>query len=83
MQSQQRKTKNNNLKGFDIMGDKSSLKYAYMYRRISSHNQIGNNSLNAQEQAIKEYAKEHNIKIIGDYTDIAKSGTSIKKQKRI
>lgn len=60
------------------MGDKSSLKYAYMYRRISSHNQIGNNSLNAQEQAIREYAKEHNIKIIGDYTDIAKSGTSIK-----
>lgn len=60
------------------MGDKSSSKYAYMYRRISSHNQIGNNSLNAQEQAIREYAKEHNIKIIGDYTDIAKSGTSIK-----
>lgn len=56
----------------------SIVRYAFMYRRISSHNQVGNNSLNAQEQAIKEFAKENNIKIVGDYTDIAKSGTSMR-----
>lgn len=60
------------------MANINSTKYAKTYRRISSHNQVGNNSLNAQEQAIKQYAKEHNIKIVGDYVDVAKSGTSVK-----
>lgn len=53
------------------------VRYAYIYLRISSHNQVGNNSMNAQEEAIRQYAKEHNIKIIGVYKDVAKSGTSI------
>lgn len=47
-----------------------------MYRRISSHNQVGNNSLSAQEEAIRQFAKENNIKIVGSYEDVAKSGTS-------
>ncbi len=54
------------------------VRYAYMYRRISSHNQVGNNSLSAQEQAIRRYAKEQNIKITGSYEDVAKSGTTMK-----
>lgn len=51
--------------------------YAYMYRRISSLNQVGNNSMNAQDEDIRKYAKEHNIKIVGDYVDSAKSGTTM------
>lgn len=60
------------------MEDKGNVEYAYMYRRISSHNQVGNNSLSAQENSIRKYANEHNIRIVDDYIDIAKSGTSIK-----
>lgn len=60
------------------MGYKTFVILAFIYRRISSHNQVGNNSLNAQEQAIKKFAKEHNIEIVGEYVDVAKSGTSIK-----
>lgn len=59
------------------MKDKN-VTYAYMYRRISSWNQVGNNSLNAQKEAIMQYAEEHNIKIVGDYVDSAKSGTTTK-----
>ena len=54
------------------------VRYAYIYLRISSHNQVGNNSLNAQEEDIRQYAKEHNIKIIDVYKDVAKSGTTMK-----
>lgn len=53
-------------------------KNAYEYRRISSFNQVGNNSLSAQEQAICKFAKENNIKIIGSYEDIARSGTTMR-----
>lgn len=53
-------------------------KNAYEYRRISSFNQVGNNSLSAQEQAIRKFAEENNIKIIGSYEDIAKSGTTMR-----
>ena len=52
--------------------------YAYAYSRISSHNQIGNNSFNAQDDANRKTAKEHNMKIVGEYKDVAKSGTSVK-----
>ncbi len=55
-----------------------NVRYAFMYRRISSHNQVGNNSLSAQEQAIRKFAKENNIKITGSYQDVAKSGTTMK-----
>lgn len=65
------------MKGFGKMKD-DNIRYAFMYRRISSHNQIGNNSLSAQEDAIRQYAKAHNIKIIGSYEDVAKSGTTMK-----
>ena len=64
------------MKGSDNMKE-DIVRYAYIYLRISSHNQVGNNSMNAQEEAIRQYAKEHNIKIIGVYKDVAKSGTSI------
>lgn len=64
-------------KGFTNVKDKE-VSYAYMYRRISSLNQVGNNSLNAQEEAIRQYAKEHNIEIVGDYVDSAKTGTTMK-----
>ena len=55
----------------------SDVKYAFMYRRISSHNQVGNNSMSAQDAAISKFAKENNIIIVGSYEDIAKSGTSV------
>lgn len=55
-----------------------NIRYAFMYRRISSRNQVGNNSFNAQDDANRKAARKHNMKIIGDYMDIAKSGTSIK-----
>ena len=29
------------------------IRYAYIYLRISSHNQVGNNSMNAQEEDIR------------------------------
>lgn len=59
------------------MANCNDVKKAFMYRRISSHNQIGNNSFDAQEQAVRKYAAEHHIQIVGDYTDVAKSGTAI------
>ncbi len=52
--------------------------YAYTYKRISSFNQVGNNSFNAQDDANRKTAKEHNMKIVGEYKDVAKSGTSVK-----
>ncbi len=53
-------------------------KFGFMYRRISSRNQIGNNSFDAQKEAIQEFAAENNIKIVGDYMDTAKTGTVIR-----
>lgn len=50
---------------------------AYEYGRISSPNQVGNNSMSAQTQAIHKFAEYNNIKIIKSYEDIAKSGTSV------
>ena len=63
------------MKGSDNMN--YSIENGYEYKRISSCNQIGNNSFNAQDDAIQQYAREHNIKIIGSYEDVAKSGTSV------
>lgn len=57
--------------------ENNNVEGAYKYKRISSQNQIGNNSLRAQEDAIQQYANEHHIKIIGSYEDVAKSGTSV------
>lgn len=37
---------------------------AVTYRRISSLNQVDNNSMCAQEQAIKDYAKKNHLKIV-------------------
>lgn len=54
-----------------------SIENGYEYKRISSPNQIGNNSFNAQDDAIQQYTREHNIKIISSYEDVAKSGTSV------
>lgn len=53
-------------------------KCAYMYRRVSSHNQKDNNSFSAQEQDIRKLANEKNIRIVGDYQDVAKTGTTVK-----
>lgn len=36
---------------------------AVTYRRISSLNQVDNNSMCAQEQAIKDYAKKNHLKL--------------------
>lgn len=55
----------------------SNVRYAFTYRRISSHNQVGNNSLDAQKDANGETAGRYNLKIVGDYVDIAKSGTTV------
>ena len=50
---------------------------AVTYRRISSLNQVDNNSMCAQEQAIKDYAKKNHLKIVEAFHDLAKSGTSV------
>lgn len=53
---------------------------AYKYKRYSSHNQDDNNSLCAQENAITEFAKANNYKIVGNYVDKAKTGTNTNRE---
>ena len=64
-----------------IKVEASETRYAYEYTRISSFNQVGNNSLDAQDQAIEAFAKENNIKIVRKYTDVAKTGTTMENRK--
>ena len=54
---------------------------AVTYRRISSLNQVDNNSMCAQEQAIKDYAKKNHLKIVEAFHDLAKSGTSVQNER--
>lgn len=52
---------------------------AYAYYRYSSHNQDDGNSINAQQSAVREFAKANNIKIVKEYIDKAKTGTNTKR----
>lgn len=52
------------------------MEYAYAYYRYSSHNQDGGNSINAQRNAVREFAKANNIRIVEEYMDKAKTGTN-------
>ena len=53
---------------------------AFAYYRYSSHNQDDGNSINAQRQAVQQFAKENKIKIIQDYIDKAKTGTNTNRE---
>lgn len=53
---------------------------AYEYNRYSSHNQDDGNSIEAQQNAIENFAKHHKIKIIKKYVDRAKSGTNTNRE---
>ena len=48
----------------------------YEYNRYSCHQQDSGNSIHAQQNAIREFAKENNIQIVGTYIDKAKTGTN-------
>ena len=48
---------------------------AVLYARFSSTNQR-DESIDAQERAIKEFARSNNIEIVGEYIDRAKSATT-------
>ncbi len=49
---------------------------AYGYYRYSSHNQDNGNSINAQRNAVREFAKANNIELVAEYVDKACSGTT-------
>ena len=53
---------------------------AFAYYRYSSHNQDDGNSINAQQQAVRQFAKENKIKIVNEYTDKAKTGTNTNRE---
>lgn len=48
---------------------------AVIYARYSSHNQT-KASIEGQLKACYEYAKQNNIIVVGEYVDLARSGTS-------
>lgn len=52
---------------------------AYAYYRYSSHNQDDGNSINAQQNAVHEFAKANNINIVSEYVDKAKTGTNVQR----
>lgn len=52
----------------------NSPKLALAYLRISDKKQIKGESVENQREAIKNYAKTHNIRIIQEFYDEAKSG---------
>jgi site-specific DNA recombinase len=52
---------------------------AVIYARYSSHNQR-EESIEAQIRACEDYAKRKNLRIIGQYTDSAKSGTTANRE---
>lgn len=47
---------------------------AYIYTRVSTLIQVDGFSLDAQEEEIREFAKRHEINIVGKYSDEGKSG---------
>jgi site-specific DNA recombinase len=52
---------------------------AVIYARYSSHNQR-EESIEAQIRACEDYARRKNLRIIGQYTDSAKSGTTAERE---
>ena len=48
---------------------------AIFYLRYSSENQT-ENSIEGQRRECEEFAKKHNIDILGEYVDRAKTGTN-------
>lgn len=47
---------------------------AYIYTRVSTLIQVDGFSLDAQEEEIKEFARQRGINIVGEYSDEGKSG---------
>lgn len=52
---------------------------AYAYYRYSSHNQDDGNSISAQQNSVRAFAKANNIRIVSEYIDKAKTGTNIQR----
>ena len=49
---------------------------AYIYTRVSTEMQIDGYSLNGQREMLHDFAKLHNMRIIREYSDEGKSGTT-------
>lgn len=58
----------------------SGLKYAYIYRRVSSKKQEKGYSLDAQDRVMNEYAKKHGYIVAGDFCEGVTSGKAGRKQ---
>ena len=54
------------------------IKSCYIYTRVSTAAQVEGYSLDAQLEALREYAEYRDLKIAGEYCDAGKSGKSIK-----
>lgn len=60
--------------------NKSKLTRVALYIRVSTDRQAKEgDSLEAQEKALRDYAKEHNFEIVGTYMDDGESGQKIKR----
>ncbi len=55
-----------------------TIKSCYIYTRVSTEAQVDGYSLEAQMQALREYAEYRELKIAGEYCDAGISGTTIK-----
>ena len=55
-----------------------AIKSCYIYTRVSTAAQVEGYSLDAQLEALREYAEYRELKIAGEYCDAGKSGKSIK-----
>ncbi len=58
----------------------NEIKYAYIYRRVSSKKQEKGYSLDAQERVMNEYAKKHGYIVAGDFCEGVTSGKAGRKQ---
>lgn len=55
-----------------------AIKSCYIYTRVSTAAQVEGYSLDAQVEALREYAEYRELRIAGEYCDAGKSGKSIK-----
>lgn len=59
------------------MAKETNLEQCYIYTRVSTDMQVEKYSLDAQKSEIEKYAKFHNIKIVGKYSDEGRSGKNV------
>lgn len=58
----------------------TGIKYAYIYRRVSSKKQEKGYSLDAQDRVMNEYAKKHGYIVAGNFCEAVTSGKAGRKQ---